>query len=282
MRCQWQELLNILPLWLRKPVDEQGRDDMRELRLRINDRPEIVKGDRSVWLSRNICQDDINYILNTATRYSPWTAGSVIYGYVTSAGGHRIGLCGDCVYDGNELKNIRFLSSMCIRVAREVSGISKELAGISGSILIIGKPGSGKTTLLRDLICKMSDNCSGAVVVLDERRELFPFDNGKYYFHCGAHTDVLSGCRKTVGLDMALRTMNPAKIALDEITNTEDCLALSHAAWCGVELLATAHAGSREELFQRKLYKPILSQGIFQTLVILHSDQTWHKEVIRP
>lgn len=280
MRCQWQELLNLLPIWLRQPVDEQGRESLQELRLRIDHRPELVMKNHSVRLNRNVCQDDLNYILNTSTRYSPWTAGSILQGFITASGGHRIGLCGEWIYDGDKLKNIQILTSICIRVAREYAGISKDLSDLTGSVLIIGKPGSGKTTLLRDLICAISDSGNGAVAVLDERRELFPLSNGKYCFHRGIRTDVLSGCKKVAGLDMAIRTLNPQVIALDEITCSEDCEAVSQAAWCGVNILATAHAGSREELFARKVYKPVLEQRVFNTLVILHSDQTWRKEAM--
>lgn len=278
MNCQWQELINILPIWLRKHVDEHGKTDMQELRLRLHQPPEIIKKQKSVFLDRLITSEDLNYTFNTATRYSPWTAATVKDGYVTAAGGHRIGLCGEYVNHEQSVRNISHLSSLCIRVAREIPGVSGELYKNVGSILIIGSPGSGKTTFLRDLICRTSDDAKGTIVVVDERRELFPFVAGKLFFQRGRRTDVLSGCKKSKGLDMALRTMGPSVIAVDEITAQEDCEALLHAAWCGVRLIATAHAGSREELFSRPVYAPITEYKLFDTVVILHSDQTWQEE----
>ena len=76
----------------------------------------------------------------------------------------------------------------------------------------------------------------------------------------------------------ALQTMSPSVIALDEITAAEDCTALLEAAWCGVQLIATAHAGSKEELYARKTYEPLVSQGIFDTLITMRTDKTWQKE----
>ncbi len=280
MRCQWQEFLNLLPPWLRNPVDEQGKDDLQELRLRLNSPPELIKGKGSVWLSRLVSADDLSFTLNIATRYSPWTSGSITDGFITAAGGHRIGLCGECVYEGTQLKNIPVLTSVCVRVAREFSGISGNIYKRPGSILIIGRPGSGKTTFLRDLIYMISNSSKGSVVVLDERRELFPCYNGKFFFDRGRSTDVMLGCKKREALEMAVRTMGPSVIAVDEIANMDDCTALSYAAWCGVRLIATAHATCKSDLYGRKIFRPILQSNIFQTLITVHPDKTWSEEVM--
>lgn len=280
MRCQWQEFLNLLPVWLRQTVDEQGKEDLTELRLRLNSPPELVKKNQSLWLERLVRSDDLSFCLNIATRYSPWTSGSITDGFITAAGGHRIGLCGECVYDHGKLKNISVLSSVSIRVAREFSGISEDVYKTKDSILIIGSPGSGKTTFLRDLIRKTSNHCNGSVVVLDERRELFPCDNSQFFFDRGKRTDIMSGCRKQEALEMALRTMSPSVIAVDEITNETDCMALSYAAWCGVRLFATAHATCKKDLYDRKIFQSILDTKIFHTLIMLHPDKSYSKDVM--
>ncbi len=280
MGCQWQLLLNILPLWLRSVVDEHGSKDLQELRLRINQPPELVKKGYSEWLSRNISKEDIAFCINTATKYSPWTSSSIIEGFITAPGGHRIGVCGECIYDGKNLRNMNTVTSICIRVAREYTGIAGDFYNRKGSILIIGKPGSGKTTFLRDLVRGISDRSNGSVVVLDERREIFPNMEGSALFQQGKRTDVISGCKKSAALEMALRTMSPATIALDEITSQDDCTALISGAWCGVRLIATAHAGNRDELYARIVYKPLLDHGIFRSLVVLHPDQSWQEESI--
>lgn len=281
MICQWQELMRLIPPWMRQAVDEQGRQDAQEIRLRLNGRPEIVKKCGSTWIDGIVSSEDISFCLNTSTRYSPWTSESITDGYITAVGGHRIGLCGQCVYDGSRLKNVNGITSLCIRVARDYEGISREVYRNRGSILIIGSPGCGKTTFLRDLIRRTSDLGNRKVAVVDERRELFPYNNGSYFFNRGKHTDVLSGCRKAAGLDMLLRTMGPSVIAMDEITEQEDCRAISEAAWCGVQLIATAHAADKKDLFTRKIYSAILETKVFSTLITIRPDKSWKEETLQ-
>lgn len=279
MQCQWQALLNILPLWLRSEVDAVGRATLLEIRLREKLPVALHFKDVTTWLKRTVNQDDLMFCINAATKYSPWTAGTITEGFITAPGGHRIGVCGECVYDSGKLKNITRFTSVCIRVARDFSNVSGDVYMRNASILIIGSPGTGKTTFLRDLIRKISDKKTGSVAVVDERKEIFPHTFG-IEFEKGRQTDIFTGCRKVDGIDMVLRTMNPSVIAVDEITNEKDCLALTRAAWCGVRLLATAHAGNRRDLFEREVYKPILDKKIFKNLIILHSDKTWHEEIL--
>ena len=92
--------------------------------------------------------------------------------------------------------------------------------------------------------------------------------------------DVLTGCNKAEGLDVLIRTMSPRVIAVDEITSEKDCEALIRAGWCGVRLLATAHAASQKDLQTRPLYKSLLQSGLFDHLFILKRDKTWYEEKI--
>lgn len=272
MHCAWKELMMLLPPWLREAVNQHGQVTLQELRLRINAPPELVLNGGNRWLHRKVSAEDISFCINTASRYSPWAAATISRGYLTAPGGHRIGLCGDAVMKDGNMTGIRNISSLCIRVARDFPGIGEKLKTVSGSVLILGAPGWGKTTLLRDLIRQRSD--SGCQVsVVDERGELFP--NG---FLRGKCTEVLTGCPKDIGMDLLLRAMGPDTIAVDEITAEADCLGLSRAAWCGVNLLATAHAASLEDYLSRSVYIPLVQQRIFDTIVILHRDKSWHLE----
>lgn len=273
MRCAWKELLAVLPLWCRKEVDELGREHLQELRLRLGLPPELIRWGGNVRLNRVVTAEDLSYTVNAASRYSPWSAATAAKGYITAPGGHRIGLCGEVVLQNGNMTGIRQITSLCIRVARDIPGVAGGLQSQNGSILILGKPGCGKTTLLRDLIRLRSARENVAVV--DERGELFPMSSS---FEAGPRTDILCGCGKAQGIDAILRTMSPGTVAVDEITAEEDCQALIHAGWCGVSLLATAHAASREDLFHRPVYKPLVKSGLFDTLVIIHSDKSWMAE----
>ena len=266
MNCAWKELLSILPGWLSRETDRHKDDCLQELRLRLGQPPQLVRKGGSLWLSREVTAEDLNFCVNTASRYSPWAAQSAAQGYITAPGGHRIGLCGEAVVQSGNMTGIRTIRSLCIRIARDFPGCAAKYGRYHGSILIIGPPGSGKTTLLRDLIRQIS--MGETVAAVDERRELFPdgcFDRGK-------SLDILSGCPKTAGIDILLRTMGPETIAVDEITAPEDCTALLQAGWCGVRLLATAHAADSGDLRNRSLYKPLVKGNLFDHILVLRRD----------
>lgn len=275
MKCAWQAYLNILPNWMRSEVDKLGSESLQELRIRTGLEPELISSQGSYLLSRLATKEDITFTINIASSYSPWTAQTIKDGYITAPGGHRIGICGLATVTDQKMCGLSVPSSLCIRVARDFDGIANKIGKVTGSILIIGPPGSGKTTFLRDLIRYKSDIGQGNIAVVDEREEIFPLYKGQACFYAGRHTDVLSGTEKAHGIEAVLRSMNPHWIAVDEITGKSDCEALLHAGWCGVNLIATAHAGSIYDLKNRPVYKPLIDNKLFENVVVLHRDKSW-------
>ncbi|NLX62934.1 MAG: stage III sporulation protein AA, partial [Tissierellia bacterium] len=84
-------------------------------------------------------------------------------GFITLKGGHRVGITGKVLYGANGVENIKNISSLNIRIAREKIGVSNKLLkyiiDYPDSIyntLIISPPQCGKTTILRDLIRNLS------------------------------------------------------------------------------------------------------------------------------
>ena len=274
MRCAWQELLNVLPIRLREQTDTIGKESLQELRMRLGQPVQLVCADGELNLQDAVNAEDLTFVVNAASKYSPWAAQSTRLGYLTARGGHRIGLCGEAVVDGGRCVGIRKVTSLCIRVARDFPGIAAAME-VRGSILILGPPGWGKTTLLRDLIRQRSDSGTGSICVVDERGELFP-----HGFQRGRRTDVLTGCSKSEGVPMALRTMGPGTVAVDEITAPEDANAILEAIGCGVHILATAHGASVEDLYRRPEYRVLMEAKAFQTVIILQQDKSWRTERI--
>lgn len=273
MMCAWEPLLGVLPEWLSREVDRYGRVELQEIRLRLGQVPELILRMNSLWLDRIVSRDDLKYILNTASRYSPWASATMDQGYITAAGGHRIGICGEVVTKDGIMTGVRQIHSLCIRVARDFSGISAAASKLRGSILLLGPPGAGKTTLLRDLTRTIAGK--ETVGVVDERGELFPEGIAR-----GRRMDVMTGCSKAQGIQILLRTMGPSCIAVDEITSEQDCEALIRAGWCGVRLLATAHASSGADLLARPVYRSLVGGNLFDHILVLGRDKSWREEKV--
>lgn len=278
MKCDWHALLRLLPQRMRPKVDVIGRDSLQEIRLRIGQAPHLVLRDSCAWLDGTVNEDDLNFTVNAASQYSPWSASTVSSGYITAQGGHRVGICGRVAVLDGKVQTVRNITSLCIRVARDFPGIANGAVDLTGSILIIGSPGRGKTTLLRDLIRQKANMVSSTVAVVDERCELFPISCGGFCFPPGKHMDVLSGCSKVDGIEVLIRTMNPNYIAVDEITAVEDCHAIVRAKGCGVSMLATAHAADMDDLLERKVYRTLWEENVFQIFLVMQPDKSWKVE----
>ena len=283
--ARYREAAAMLPPHLRAPAEHldlfcQARAE--ELRLRAG-RPMTAvypEGEEPVpGAETPVTRGDLELVLEIATRASIHTAQAQISnGFFTVAGGHRIGICGSGVVQDNQVRNLRQISSLAIRVARDVPGAAQSVLdklwrdGALQSTLLVSPPGGGKTTLLRDMIRRISDGdgCpSLRVGVADERGELAAMRDGLPQFPIGRRTDVMDGCPKEKALLMLLRGLNPQVLAADEITAPEDCRALELAANCGVTLLCTAHGTGLEDLNTRPLYRNLLERQIFRRLVVI-------------
>ena len=273
MNCCWKELLELLPVWLRTPLAVRGEEvPFGEIRLSLGMPPRVVDWD-SQWCPTNhiVTCGDLNHVINAASQMSPYASQTIAQGFVTAKGGHRVGLCGSGILRNGNLEGIKFVRSLCIRVARDIPVDVADLVPClqRGSVLLVGPPGSGKTTLLRNLIRLLSQVCRQQVCVIDEREELFPPYYGGYYFPTGTCVDVMSGIGKEPGIEMAVRTMSPEWVAVDEITSERDCIAMERSSYSGVSFVATAHGKGTEDLKKRPVYRTLLSRKLFQTAVIL-------------
>jgi len=276
MKCAWQAYLGILPHWIRQDVNTFGKAGLQELRLRTCLPPELILPRENIKLKRTVSPSDLQFIINCASQYSPWNATTIADGFITVHGGHRIGICGTAVLENGRMRGIRELTSLCIRVARDFPGIAAIEQLLKGSVLIIGPPGSGKTTFLRDLIRQRSEKGNGSISVVDERGELFPASGNDEVFFSGYRTDVLRFCKKPQGILTVLKTMGPITIAVDEITEEADCLALQQAGRCGVSLLATAHASNLADLMQRPIFQYLINSKLFETVVVMRMDKSFY------
>ena len=252
------------------------RSQAQEFRLRLNRQPSVTvsDGEVSMGLGRAVTLADLTRMLEIATQASPYFAASGIRnGYISTAGGVRVGLCGRMRPGTENMWSMTGLTSAVIRIPREVRGCGERFCDLPfASTLILSPPGAGKTTLLRDMIRCLSDG-GMRVSLCDERGEVAAAGDNGFYFDIGERTDVLSDCAKAEAAFQVLRTMNPQIIAMDEITSARDTAVCRAAAGCGVALLATAHAGSVEEFRSGALYHELVEGQVFHRLIWIRSTK---------
>lgn len=295
-----KEILEALPLDIRNiliRLPSKYTIDLEEIRLRVN-RPLMISlknkdffisknGDIAFDLSKSYIttKEDIEKAYQLITDYSIYALEEEIRnGFVTLKGGHRVGLCGTTVLEKHEIKNIKNISGLNIRISKEKIGISNKIMPylVDNSkflnTLIVSPPQCGKTTLLRDIIRNLSNgmkklNFSGFKIgVVDERSEICGMYQGIPQNDIGMKTDILNACPKAEGMIMLIRSMSPQIIATDEIGKNEDVYAIKEALNAGIKLITTVHGKNLEEVIRRDNLKYLLKQGIFDRIVILSNQ----------
>ncbi len=229
-----------------------------------------------------ICySEDMNSIFSRLCAYSVHShLQSIVNGFITVQGGHRVGICGSAVTDSSgNVTSLRDISSLNIRVAREVKGCSDEIyekvfSKAVDSVIIAGAPMSGKTTVLRDLVRRLSDAPeSKKICVIDERQEIAAMNAGFCQRDVGVNTDVFDLYPKDKAIANAVKTMSPEIIAMDEICSDDEIDAISLAVNSGVKFIVTVHASDYSEILKRPQIKRLLQAYSFERLVLLKKDR---------
>lgn len=277
------ELLKIFPTRIMSLMRDYFKDDgLQEIRIRVN-KPIILNISRGeIVLNYSSTREDVMYILQKISNYSLYAYEEEIkQGFITVRGGHRIGIAGECVMENMKVKTIRNISSLNIRICREIVGCSKDIIKYIASknrvfnTLIISPPKCGKTTLLRDLTKNISNGVwslgleGKKVAVIDERSEIGASYMGVPQLDIGMRTDILDNCQKSEGMIMAIRSLAPEVLVCDEIGTSKDVEALIMAFNSGVNIVATIHGFNLEDLYRRSVFSDILNNYILDRVVVL-------------
>ena len=286
-----ESLWKSLPPVMAKIIKENescSLEHLEEIRLRLG-QPILLKAEGR-WIlciskndrKRHIFSNcDMKACVSLLSAYSLYAfAEEIRQGFLTIEGGHRIGFCGKAVMEDGRIKTLHPISSLNIRIAREVKGCADHIfpylfdKGHFCHTMILSPPGCGKTTLLRELIRKLSRVEGGyAVGVVDERGEIAGMCGGVAQMDLGECTDVISGCPKAEGMLLLLRSMSPQIIAVDELGRESDFMAVSDLIHAGVKLLCTVHGSSLEELEKRAFLGKLMAQRVVERFVILSASQ---------
>jgi len=276
---EYYRAVKALPVWLARPLSTLPPDiaeKVHEIRLRVG------CGVQLTISGRPCCPADLPALqklrltpLQMEEIFVTLCGGSVhsheteiAAGYVTLSCGCRVGLAGRfyCVPGQNAV--LQELRSVNIRIARSREfplplKLREILQGRFVGMLLMGEPDSGKTTLLRGIARELA-NQKKAVSVIDERREIFPSEE-----ESALPIDILSGVPKGQAVQMALRTLSPQVILLDELGGMDELYALEQGLFSGVEFIATLHAASWEEAARRPQVQYLQKCGALRAAALL-------------
>ena len=289
-----EEIGKLFPKEVRNLLEkaELKQEYLQEIRLRINGPLLVVYRGEEYFLGAKgglckdpgqafrVCRRCLQETLEYLSGYSLYAyEEEVRQGYLTLQGGHRVGLAGKTILDGEKITSIRFISFINIRFSHQVKGCASVILPYiaQGSTvlhtLLISPPRCGQTTILRDLIRQISDgdekrpgHCVG---VVDERSEIGGCHQGVPKNDVGIRTDVLDGCPKAEGMMMLIRSMSPEVIAVDEIGSYEDIHAIESGIHCGCRLLATVHGSSIDDIKRKPLLNRLVKEKIFERYILL-------------
>ncbi len=196
-------------------------------------------------------------------------------GYIPLKGGHRAGVTGRCVREGDEIKYMTDFTSVTIRISHEVIGASDFVFpyiynGEVKNTLIISPPGCGKTTILRDLARKLgSSRCMKKVSLVDERGEIAASSGGVIHNNVGSLTSVIDNAPKPEGIMCVLRAMNPDVIITDEIGTKDDAKAIMSGVLSGSKVICSAHGKNLSDVSLRYGTKELIRQKVFERIIVL-------------
>ena len=196
-------MLEFLTDSLRNALANVNLNYVYELRVRANKPVVLNYGGKYTFLGKLgttpyresalvSCYADIETIIYRACEYSLYSVTEQLrQGFLTGAGGERIGLAGIFVYEGGESFTVKEVTSLNIRVPHEVKGCGQRIYDLCfadgvKSALLLSPPGRGKTTILRDLTRLISQKNLLNVLINDERNELsasyrdFSLDTGAF------------------------------------------------------------------------------------------------------
>jgi stage III sporulation protein AA len=261
-------------------------NEVREIRIKA-ERPIIIRlRNRDFILEYKVSQSEMLNIIERLCENSIYAyKNQICEGFITVQGGHRVGITGTCVIENGKIINIKYISSLNFRIAREVIGCSdeylQEILDIENNTIfntiIVAPPGKGKTTMLRDIIRQISNgirkmNFEGKTVgVVDERGEIAACFKGIPQNDVGVRTDVIESVSKDNGIRMLIRSMAPDIIACDEIGSIDDVTAIKYAFVSGVKGIFTVHGKNMEDLQKNEKIYELINNKQIQKIIFLNS-----------
>lgn len=281
-----KEITQILAKDVRRAIEREQLkwEELQEIRLRVGHPVILLYQNEESILRHIVCERDLNETMEYVSNYSLYAYENELrQGFITVEGGHRVGVAGQVLSEHGNVKKMKQISSLNIRISHEVIDCAEPIFPYITynkqvcHTLIISPPKCGKTTMLRDVIRQISNGnrwVKGCTVgVVDERSELAGCYQGIPQNHVGMRTDVLDCCPKAEGMLMLIRSMAPQVIAVDEIGSVDDVRAMEYAMHCGCKMIATVHGNSMEEIRKKPVLDDLIRKRRFERYIVLRNGK---------
>ena len=159
------------------------------------------------------------------------------------------------------------------RVGRAVFGtikIIEDLAFSGKNILLLGRPGVGKTTMLREMARVLSEDARKRVIIVDTSNEIAG-DGDVPHSAIGRsrRMQVATPARQHAVMIEAVENHMPDVIIIDEMGTEQEAAAARTIAERGVQLIATAHGNTLDNL----IMNPTLSDLVGGVQTVTLGDQ---------
>ncbi len=159
------------------------------------------------------------------------------------------------------------------RVGRAVFGTIKMIEDLTYSgqnILLLGRPGVGKTTMLREVARVLADEAQKRVIIVDTSNEIA--GDGDIPHPAIGHSrrmQVPTPTEQHGVMIEAVENHMPQVIIIDEMGTTQEAAAARTIAERGVQLVATAHGNTLDNL----IMNPTLSDLVGGVQTVTLGDQ---------
>ncbi len=162
---------------------------------------------------------------------------------------------------------------LTLRVGRAVYGtveIIRDIVESGRSILLLGRPGVGKTTMLREVARVLADDLAKRVVIVDTSNEIAG-DGDIPHPGIGRarRMQVPTPSLQHAVMIEAVENHMPEVVVIDEIGTEQEAAAARTIAERGVQLIATAHGNTLENL----MLNPTLTDLVGGIQTVTLSDE---------